>query len=499
MKVGADDFLAARGDLGPAAWRKLEQKAITLAHPVFARFRRREASERAAIPERDGLTDTGNAERLVAADGEDLRYCEQAGRWFVYDHAAGVWIRDEAGEVMRRAKMIPRAMYQEAAGLADDKARAALVAHARKSESEPALRRMVKLAESEPGIPIRLDAFDADPWVFNVANGTLDLREGTFGPHRRERLLTKRAPVAYDPDAECPTFRAFLARIFAGDQDVIGFVQRAVGYSLTGDTSEQILLFLWGLGANGKTTLLELLRALLGDYAEVADFSTFLASDRDGPRNDLAKLRAARLVTAVEVGEGRRLAEALVKQVTGGDMLTARFLFHEFFTFRPAFKLWLAANHKPAIKGTDHAIWRRIRLIPFTVTIPPEEQDRDLPAKLRAELSGVLNWALEGCRAWQRDGLGQAEAVRQATAAYQAEQDPVGPFLDEACVLEPSAYVPSNALRNAYERWCEANGEKPVSPRAFADRLKERGLVADKGTGGRRQWLGIRLVEGSER
>ncbi len=495
MKTGADDFLAARADLGPAAWRKLEDKAITLAHPIFARFRQREAREAAAVPERDGLTDLGNAERLVREQGEDLRYCYPWGAWLAWDGRR--WARDTTGEVLRRAKATIQAIYHDAAGEPDDKRRAALVAHARRSEADPRLRAMVHLAESERGMPVQPDDLDVDPMLLGVANGVLDLRGGGLRPHSRDDLLTKLVPVAYDPATACPRWRAFLDRVFAGDADVVDFVQRAVGYSLTGDTREQVFFFLYGTGQNGKSTFLETLRALLGDYGQAADFSTFLATERDGVRNDLAKLRGARLVTAVEAGEGRRLAEVLVKQVTGGDTITARFLFREFFDFTPVFKLWLGANHKPVIRGTDHAIWRRVRLIPFTVTIPEAERDRDLKAKLRAELPGILAWAVEGCLRWHRDGLGEPEAVRAATAAYRAEMDVLGDFVAECCVEDSGASVTAAALHAAYTAWAERQGEKPLAPRTFGLRLQERGFRPRKGTAGRREWVGLRLGSGA--
>jgi hypothetical protein len=298
-------------------------------------------------PPRFALTDYGNAERLIAAYGRDLRYCYLWGKWLIWTGRR--WELDETATVERWAKATVRAIYREAADTPDDKARDALVKHATKSECVTRIQAMVNLAQSELGIPARPDDFDADPWLFNVQNGTLDRRTGELRPHRREELITKIAAVEYAREAVCPTWLAFLDRVFGGNADLISFIRRATGYSMTGQTVEQVLLLLYGLGANGKSTLLEVVRATLGTYAGQADFATFLARDHDPVRNDIARLVGTRFVAAVEVEGGRRLAEVLVKTLTGGDTITARFLHREFFEFQPAFKLWLAANHRPVI------------------------------------------------------------------------------------------------------------------------------------------------------
>lgn len=438
-------------------------------------------------------SDLGNARRLVALHGADLRYSHPEHAWWVWNGQR--WERDQTGEVDRRAKGTVEQIGAEAAKLRDDEARKAMLKHALSSESEAKRKALIASAQSEPGIPILPSAFDSNPLLLNCTSGLVDLRTLSLLPHYREGYCTKLAPVEYDPEATCPTWLAFLERVTGGDRQLQDFLQRAVGYSLTGDTSEQCLFLCYGTGANGKTTFLEALQALLGDYARKADFSTFLQRRGDsGPRNDLAALAGARFVVATEADAGKRLAEALVKELTGGDQVTARFLYGEHFTFRPQFKLWLAANHKPRITGTDYAIWRRIRLIPFAVTIPKEEQDPRLPAKLRAELPGIFAWAMEGCAAWRQFGLGDCEAVTQATAAYREESDTLAEFLGNECLQGASAKVSSRDLYGAYTRWCEANGERTLARKAFGQQLEERGLWSLRGTGGTRWWGGVGLL-----
>jgi putative DNA primase/helicase len=438
-------------------------------------------------------SDLGNARRLVAAHGEDLRYCFPARKWHVWTGTR--WQEDQTGEVERRAKDTVAQIGAEAARTADEGTRKALLSHALKSESEAKRKAMIASAQSEPGIPVLPEEFDADPMLLNCESGLIDLRTLSLQPHRREALCTKRAPVRYDPDADCPLWRAFLQRVTGGDLALQEFLQRAVGYTLTGSAAEEVFFLLYGTGQNGKTVFLETLQSLLGDYGRKCDFASFLQRrDDGGPRNDLAALAGARLAVAVEADAGKRLAEALVKEVTGGDAITARFLYAEPFTFHPQFKLWLAANYRPVIRGTDYAMWRRIQLVPFTVTIPEKERDRKLKEKLLGELPGVLAWALEGCAAWQKYGLGGCEAVSRATGAYREESDVLAEFLGSECVQGPTAQALSRDLYARYGRWCETNGERPLSQKAFGQKLEERGFWPKRGTGGVRRWEGVGLL-----
>jgi len=476
---------------------------------------------------REDLTDLGNARRLVRLYGQNLRYVEAWG-WLVWDGKR--WQKDETGAVMRLAKRTALTFYQDAtrqleqaaaatktaedasaAGdegaekTALDRAKAAqkgakaLTDHAKRCQARSQLENMVKLAQSEPGIPAVPDDFDRDPWLLNVANGLLDLRTGRLKPHERDALCTRLAPVGYDPAAPCPRWLAFLDRIFAGDQSLIDFVQRLTGYSLTGSTRDHVLPFCHGRGANGKSTMTGAIMAMLGDYAQKARRSlvTLGRNDDGGPTPDKARLKGARFVVVNETEEGRRLAESDVKDLTGSDRVTAAYKYKDPFEFDPTHKLWLYGNGKPQITGTDEGIWRRVKYIPFEVVIPEAERDPHLSEKLTAELPGILAWAVAGCLDWQRGGLREPEKVRAATAAYREEQDVLAAFLAD-CVIEGLAYtVTATDLYGAYKAWCEETGVKPESQRKLAPRLRERGYTDGEreATGTRRKlWRGLALA-----
>ena len=352
-------------------------------------------------------TDAGNAERMVKNHGDTLRYVHGLGRWLRWEGTH--WSFDDTDYVTNLAIETARQVRDEARGCRDVNRRDRIRKYARISESLGRIRAMIKLASANPAIAITADQLDRDTWLLNVENGTVDLRDGSLRAHDPEDLITHCLPFRYDPQATCPTWERFLYRVFDGDEELIEFVQRAVGYSLTAETSEQALFSLHGLGANGKSTFLEVLRELMGDLAKNAEFATLLSTRNKGIRNDLARLRGARVVTAAEAGVEQRFDEGLVKQLTGEDVITARHLYHEYFEFRPRFKLWLAANHRPEIRETGYAMWRRIRLIPFNVTIPKAEQDPHLRRKLRSEMVGILAWAVEGSRKWREDRSWRAE------------------------------------------------------------------------------------------
>jgi P4 family phage/plasmid primase-like protien len=435
------------------------------------------------------LTDLGNSERFVAQHGEYVRYCYPWRTWLVW---TGVrWERDEAGWVHRLAKETVRSIYSEASEEENEARRKELAKHARVSESERRIRALVELAKSEA--PTSPDELDADPWLLNVLNGTINLRTGKLREHRREDLITKIAPVEYDPDATTQPWEAFLERVLPSEE-LRAFVQRAVGYSATGDTSEQCMFIHHGPGANGKSTFQEALSAAMGEYAMRTPTETLLVKRSGGVPNDVARLKGARFVTASETEEGRRLAESLVKDLTGQDTISARFMRAEWFDFKPTHALHLSTNHKPEIRGTDIAIWRRIRLIPWAVTIPPAEQDRKLAEKLREELPGILTWIVRGCSAWQREGLEAPEEVRQATKAYRAEMDVLAGFLADCCLRSKDKEAFAGELWGAWKRWCEEAGEQAGSQKRFGGQLAERGFLNDRDSKtGRKVWSGLSL------
>src|SRR5215208_777870 len=375
------------------------------------------------------LTDLGNAERFIAHHGEDVRYCYAWTRWIVWTGAR--WERDEAGRAHRLAKETVRGIYQEAAGAEDEDRRKALAKHAARSEAEAKIRAMLELAKSE--VPISPDELDADPWLLNAPNGTIDLRTGELREHRRVDLLTKMAGADYAPGAAAPTWSATLERSLP-PQELRRFFKKLCGYAFSGDVSEHILAVLYGTGANGKSTILNALLTAAGDYGMQAA-PDLLVAKKGSHSTEVADLFGMRLVASIEVEDCRRLAERLVKQLTGGDKVRARRMRQDFWQFDPTHKVFMAVNHKPEVRGTDTAIWRRLRLIPFEQTIPPAEQDKKLPQKLEAELPGILAWCVEGCLEWQREGLQAPEEVRKATAGYRSEMDVIGAFLQDECEI----------------------------------------------------------------
>lgn len=421
------------------------------------------------------FTDSGNAERFIVRHGQDVRYVPTWKSWLVWDGTR--WRRDDVCELERRAKETARAIHLEADAVRDAD-RAATFKHAAASENAHKIKAMTFLAQE--AVAVRPVAFDAQPMLFNCENGTIDLTTGLLKPHNRADLLTKRSNVSFDAAAECPRWLRFLNRIFDDDAAVIAYVQRAMGYTITGDTSVQVLHLLHGLGQNGKSTFLEIFADILGDYAMQADFTTFLDGKTGGPRDDIARLAGARMVRSSEVGEGKRLNESLIKSLTGQDTIAARFLYSETFEFRPLFKLWFAANHRPVIRGTDLAIWRRIRLVPFMVTIPPDDRDPDLARKLRAELPGILNWVIAGTLAWQqaKRELKAPPIMEVVTSQYRAESDVLGTFLDECCETGQGYEVGASDLYKAFKDWCEVNGEWCPSQTHFGRRLDDRGFQA---------------------
>jgi putative DNA primase/helicase len=443
------------------------------------------------------VTDYGNAERLVHYHGENIRYCEAMKSWFIWDSKR--WKLDDNLEIYRLAKDVVRRIYSEAGNSDNEEQRKSIASHAGKSESANRLKNMVELAKSEIEVAITTDIMDKDGFLLNCQNGTIDLRTGELLiPHRKNDYLTKIIPIKFIPDAECPRWELFLKEIFKDDKDLIRFIQYAVGYSLTGSIKEECLFLCYGKGRNGKSKFLDTLEYIFGDYGRNVDPSTFEEKKKDSrsASEDIARLKDARFISTVETGESKKLDETMVKQMTGNRLISARELYQKTLQFEQTYKIWIATNHKPVIKGTDDAIWERIKLIPFEVYFTPEQRDANLGNKLMAEASGILNWMLEGCLLWQGCGLLPVtpEKVKIATGSYRKDMDILGGFINERCTLKDDMIVTKQMIYNQYCEWCRENGIDPESKIKFGRRLTENYNIYEKsGADNVQLWRGIGL------
>ncbi|NLX49151.1 MAG: hypothetical protein GXY82_04620 [Methanospirillum sp.] len=453
-------------------------------------------------------TEVGLADRFVAEHWESVLYCSGMKAWLVWN--GRIWERDTAGSVRTKAKRTARRLYAEVARIEDDAARRSLLGFAKQAESARTIKAMLHLAESE--VPVQVADLDADPDLFNVRNGTIELSTGTFRQHRPEDYLTKLADVDYLEGAVCPTWEGHLSRIFGGDAEAIAGFQSMCGYSLLADNPAEVFFILHGTGANGKSKTLEVLSTIWGDYAQNVDASRTLLARRhsDAPRTELAALVGARLVTTSEGAEGSRLDEAVVKLLTGRDPITVRKLYQEEFTYRPGYKIWFATNHRPPV-STDPSLWRRIWLVPFAVTIPPGDRDEAIAEKMLAERSGILNWCLAGLARYREAGrLAQPAVFAVATEEYRLEADVAARFVDEECVVTgaPGDREVRSDLYAGFLSWAKDNGVTPVSAKRFAEHLKNRGVTPDPGRArvinarGEvefvRFWRGIRFKDNDE-
>ncbi|MBT6717017.1 MAG: hypothetical protein HOB18_05170 [Nitrospina sp.] len=425
------------------------------------------------------LSDVGNAERLVKRHGSKIKYCASLGKWFIWN--GKIWEKDNSGKIVSYAIKTARSVYQEASLATNLDDQKKVLKHALKSQERPRLAAMAYIAQHM--VAVNQDELDSDPWLLNVENGTVDLKTGNLLPHDPEKLLTKICNAEFDPDAKCPLWMDFLFKVMDGNQTLVDFLQRVLGYSLTGKTSEQCLFILYGTGRNGKSTLLEIFKTLLNDYSKKAEMKSFLAKRDEGINNDIAGLAGARMVSAVEVGRGKSLNESLIKEITGQDTVTARFLYREFFEFTPQFKIMLAVNTKPDILGTDEGIWRRIKLIPFDVKIPQSEVDKNLPEKLKCELPGILNWASKGCLDWQESGLGEPKEVEAATGDYRHEMDEFADFIESRletaeslAVPESSLWAKSEQIFSEFNSWANENGVDEMCKKKFGTAMREHGF-----------------------
>jgi putative DNA primase/helicase len=442
---------------------------------------------------RKQFTDLGNAYRMQAMYGDDLRHLPEVDRFLHWSGDEKRWLFDRDGITVRCAILTVKSYYIEAAE-SNHEVATSICKHAVRSESKQRLDAMVQIYKSLDGISVCPDQLDSDQYLLGVQNGVIDLRHGNLIAPTREMFITKRAHVSYDPTATAPRFEDFIDEITSGNSEIAAYLQRLAGYCLTGDTNEQSLHFFYGTGANGKSVLLEVLRRLLGDYAVQAQADSLMQRrDIGSPRNDLARLKGARLVIASEIEDGQPMAEGLVKQLTGQDRIVARHLYKEHFEFTPQFKIIVAANHRPQILGDDYAIWRRIRLVPFEVTIPEDRRDPQLVDKLAAELAGILNWALRGLLEWHRAGLQPPQAVLLATSEYRREMDILGDWLQECCTTDDrNAEWPVGALYQSYASYCRERALPIISTPKFSRRLKERGFHKSRSRQARK-FIGLSL------
>ena len=447
-------------------------------------------------------TDMGNARRLVKYFGHKIRFCVDHNAWYIWNkHQWQMDTRSNA-KIVKLAKKTGLKIYAECADIEDKGEREEMRKWAKKSEEKKRITDMIFLAQTEDEIEIEAKQLDADPYLLNCKNGVIDLKTGELRPHAPTDFMTKYVPIEYDPKASCPKWEEAVMKYMGADQDdikaseLVFFLQRAVGYSLTADKSEQCLFFLYGDGKNGKSTFINTISKLLGDYFQHVRIESLLAKQTDTIPNDIATLPGARMVVSSEIPENRRMNETLVKDLTGGDAITARFLRQEFFTFYPVFKLWIFGNDKPIVSPSD-AMFRRIKMIPFNVQIPEEERDPHFEQRLEEELPGILRWAVDGCQNWLQHGLNPPQAIIDATNAYRDEMDILTDFIEECCVVLPSAKVTVKDLFEEFQSWCSNAGKTPIAKQNFNKRLEKRlGNKLTKGAGNSNKttWFGLGLL-----
>lgn len=413
-------------------------------------------------------TDMWNAHLFVKMHGESIRYCNSLGGWLVWNGL--IWSPDETFQIMRFAQETVREIHRMASISGDTD----LFKHAIKSEAEARMNAMVSLARYGESITLSSDAFDANDFLVTVLNGTIDLRTGKLSKHTREDYITQLCRANYDTGAQCPRWELFLKEVL-GDDELIKFVQKAIGYSLSGSTKEQCLFMLYGTGRNGKSTFLNTILRIMGDYAKNTPSSILLEKRNESIPNDVARLRGARFVTSTETDKGRNLAEAHIKQLTGGDIITARFLHKEFFQFKPKFKIFFATNHKPTVSGVDIGIWRRMIPIPFEREIKADEIDKDLDSTLIRETDGILRWAVNGFLKWQEDGFTKPRKVYDFTTEYQQESDLIRNYIEENCEFGDYEVLAS-VIQSDLKQWCRNNSVRTVKRNEFNEWMKRNGF-----------------------
>ena len=451
------------------------------------------------------LTEWGNAKRMVNRFGDRMRYCYPNAKWLIWDGHR--WTDDDKGEIWRMAKSTVRHIPMEAVESEDTQHRQDVLRWAARSEGARTIKSAIELAWSEPGVGVMPDDFDTDPYLLNCPNGVVDLLTGIIRPSKPGDLLSKSTAVKYDPCHPCPRWHAVLKDIFDGDQTLIDYMQRACGYSLSGDIGEHAMFFCYGTGRNGKNTVLDTIRDVMGEpgssYAAVTDPKIFLAAGQNEHPAAIAALVGKRMVVTSEIDINQQFAQSLVKRLTGERTMKTRFMRGNWFEFNVQFKIWMQANAKPDISGTDEGIWSRIRIIPFDVFIPVEKRIKGLSEILvREEGPGILAWLVEGCRKWKEMGLAEPEKVTRATLDYRSEQDVVGMFLDQ-CTKSwigydgagPMPRVRASELYKRYANWCESSGEpEALTSRKFGSEMTRRGYLLS-GHNGQQTRVGITLCD----
>ncbi|MFJ7888423.1 phage/plasmid primase, P4 family [Lysinibacillus xylanilyticus] len=431
------------------------------------------------------LTDLGNAERIAYEYGHVIRYIPSVG-WYIWN--GKYWEYDEKGKLHRIVVKVVRKL-----GKSDDEIEQKWARHCEKHNVRESAIKDLKIL-----VPGDRNEFDQHKYLLNVENGVVNLKTGKLQPHDREFKLTKITNISFEENAKCPNWVAFLDQIFLGDKELTEYMQRLIGYSLTGDISEQIMMFLVGGGSNGKSTFINTIKDLVGEYSKQAKSDTFIKKKETGANNDIARLVGSRFVSAIESEEGEKLSESFVKQITGGEPVLARFLRQEYFEYIPEFKVFFTTNHKPIIGGLDEGIWRRVKLIPFDLNLPAHKRDKKLPEKLSLEMSGILNWAIEGCLKWQKDGLIEPKVVTKATGLYKEDMDILDPFLVECCYTDKEndqIKIEAKELYNVYDSFCYKSGERTLGNRSFYRMLETKGFKKERGAGNKLYVYGLTLIE----
>lgn len=433
------------------------------------------------------MTDTGNAQRMYDRFGQHIRYSYNRKRWYFWTGTQ--WILDEMGEVKKLADEICEDLKREAWAIQDEDMQEAAFKFAKATANTTRKEAMVKECQHIKNIPASPDDFDAYPGYLNCQNGIINLRNGELIPHDPNFMLSKICHCEYDVKHGKPKmWLKFLDDITGGNTELLEYIQRSVGYSISGSNAEQCAYFLYGMGNNGKSTFLDTLADMMGTYGMNVQPDTLMLQSRlgssgGGANSDIARLKSSRFCTCNEPTEGMRLNEGLLKQITGGGKITARYLYGDEFEFTPEFHIWVDTNHKPVIRGTDLGIWRRIKLIPFEVNIPAEKVDKNLKFKLRKEFPQILAWAVEGCLKWQKDGLKEPECVLEATKEYKQEMDLVAGFIEQCVIIDyvSSERVMASDLFNVYRHWARQNNEYEMSSKKFftevSKKLPEKGRV----------------------